>query len=432
MRALQESVVSPVDSTEELQQCVTAAHAAQAQLAQATPNQLCRAVRNMAQELRVRVDAVAAANQRDMGWAAERGLSEALVARLRFGVERAARRAAILDEIADLPSPLGGISNFRQLGNGLRAGKMRCPIGVIAMVYEARPHVTINAGALCLRTGNAAILKGGSEVNETNRLLGCLWKRALDAAGLPTTAVQVVTVPGPEFVDGLLTATDGVDLVIPRGGKGLIESVTQRASVPVVKHFKGNCHVYVDAGADIDEAVAICMDGKTLMPEVCNATESILVAGKIAPDFLVGLMRAMTSEGVEVRGCELTRQWLHGVNPATDEDWSTEYLDHVVSVKVVQDVDAAIAHINQYGSHHTDAICSQNAANIDQFISQVDSAVVLSNASTMFCDGRTLGMGAEIGISTDKLHARGPMGMEELTTYKWVIQGNGHTMGEES
>lgn len=410
-------------------QQVRAAREAQRELARATPDQLAGAVRGMAEAVRAQAGAIAAANREDLEAAQAEGLGAPLVARLAFAEEKAHARAGVLEEIAALPSPLGRMDDFRTLPNGLRAGKVRCPIGVVAMIFEARPHVTLNAGALCLRTGNAALLKGGNEVARTNALLGELWGQALEASGLPAAAVQVLVRRGREVVEGLLSARDGVDLIIPRGGKQLIEAVAAGADVPVIKHFEGICHVYVDEGAEVEQAVAICVDGKTLMPEVCNATETVLVAADRAPEFLPRLAQAMSDRGVELRGCEETRRFIPAATPATEDDWTTEYLDLILSVRVVSGLDEAVAHINRYGSHHTDAIVGPWEAHNRRFITEVDSGVVLSNASTMFCDGNTLGMGAEIGISTDKLHARGPMGMEELTTYKWVIQGEGHTMG---
>ena len=410
-------------------EAVRSAVEARGELSRARPEQLSGAVGVMATAIRDRCDEICAANASDLQDARDEGLSDTLVARLAFPREKVEARARVLREIASLPSPLGRMDDFRRLPNGLRAGKVRCPIGVIAMIFEARPHVTLNAGALCLRTGNAALLKGGNEVARTNALLGELWAQALEASGLPPAAVQVLVQRGREVVGGLLSAREGVDLIIPRGGKQLIEAVAAGADVPVIKHFEGICHVYVDEGADVEQAVAVCVDGKTLMPEVCNATETVLVAADRAPDFLPRLAHAMSAHGVELRGCEDTRRFIPAAVPATEDDWTTEYLDLVLSVKVVSGLDEAIAHINHYGSHHTDAIVGPWEAHIQRFLTEVDSAVLLSNASTMFCDGNTLGMGAEIGISTDKLHARGPMGMEELTTYKWVIQGEGHTMG---
>ena len=382
----------------------------------------------MAKALRESTGGLAEANQQDVRAAQEEGLPSTLVARLAFPAERIQQRAAVLEEIARLPTPLGRVDCLRVLPNGLRAGKLRCPIGVIAMIYEARPHVTLNAGALCLRTGNAVIMKGGSEINRTNRFLGRLWERALGAADLPVKAVQVVTAPGREVVSGLLAARGELDLIIPRGGKELIRAVTRKAQVPVIKHADGNCHVYVDEGADVAKAVAVVVDGKTLMPQVCNATETVLVAEARAPAFLPRLGAAMADHGVEIRGCARTLELLAHAEPATEEDWRAEYLDLVLAVRVVGGLEEAIGAINEYGSHHTDAIVSPCERSIQRFMVQVDSAVVLSNASTMFCDGGSLGMGAEIGISTDRLHARGPMGMEELTTYKWVIHGDGHVM----
>jgi glutamate-5-semialdehyde dehydrogenase len=384
----------------------------------------------MADRLRASAGAVAEANAEDMKQAESEGLEPKLVARLDFGPEKIEQRAAVLEEIAELPSPLGFYEEHRSLSNGLRAGRMRTPLGVVAMVYEARAHVTLNAGALCLRSGNAAILKAGSEIGRTNAVLGKLWAVALETQGLPADAVQVLTAPGREVTAGLSEAAPHLDLVIPRGGKALIQAVASQPGVPVIKHFEGNCSVYVDHGADVAKAVRVIIDGKVLMPAVCNATESVVVHADAARAVLPGLKAAMDQHGVEVRACERSREIIPGAAPATDEDFGTEYLDMLLSVKMVDDLDTAIEHINHYGSHHTDVIVTPWAESIRRFTNEVDSGVVLSNASTMFCDGNTLGMGAEIGISTDKLHARGPMGMADLTTYKWVIEGDGHTMGD--
>jgi len=295
------------------------------------------------------------------------------------------------------------------------------------MIYEARPHVSVNAGAFCLKSGNAAILRGGSEATTCNELLGRLWRESVEDAGLPSGTIQLVGGSHDE-VNELLAMSDRINLVIPRGGKRLIEAVHKTSSIPVVKHFAGVCHVYVDSPASVDTAIPIIIDSKCLMPEVCNAAETLLVAqGQM--DALPRIVGALRDAGVRVRGCERTRQAVPDVEAATEEDWSTEYLDMVMSVRVVADVHEAVEHINRYGSHHTDTIVTDDDAHAEVFRRNVDSAVVLTNGSTMFCDGASLGMGAEIGISTDKLHARGPMGLEELTTYKFVINGNGQIMG---
>ncbi|MFW6113700.1 MAG: glutamate-5-semialdehyde dehydrogenase, partial [Actinomycetota bacterium] len=306
---------------------------------------------------------------------------------------------------------------------------MSVPIGVIGMIYESRPHVTVNAGALCIKSGNAAVLRGGSEVINTNRHLGELWEEALQEAELPGACVQVITVTDRAAVRELLSLDKYVDLIIPRGGEGLINTVVELARMPVIKHLYGICHVYVDARADLEMALRVCLDSKIFAPEVCNAAETFLVSEEAAEMFLPDLAGELKRNGVEIKGCERTRELVEGAEEAVGEDWATEYLDLVVSIRVVADVEEAIEHINHYGSGHTESIVSDGAESISRFLSGVDSGVVLVNASTMYCDGSELGMGAEIGISTDKIHARGPMGIKDLTTYKTVVFGKGHCMG---
>ncbi len=370
---------------------------------------------------------IAAANEKDMQAARDNGVADNLVKRLRFGRDKIDSRVRSLRTIAGLADPVGDVFWRRRLDNGLDATRVRVPLGVILMIYEARPHVSVNAGAFCLKSGNAAILRGGSEAKNCNELLGRLWRESLIEAELPDDAIQLVGGSHAD-VDELLAMKDHIDLVIPRGGKRLIETVHRKSEIPVVKHFAGVCHVYVDGGADIDMAIPVILDSKCLMPQVCNAAETLLVARSQVPA-LPRIVSAMRDAGVRVKGCEQTRQAVRNVEAATDEDWTTEYLDMVMSVRVVDDVAGAVEHINTYGSHHTDVIVTSDNENGKLFRRMVDSAVVLTNASTMFCDGASLGMGAEIGISTDKLHARGPMGLEELTSYKFVISGDGQTMG---
>jgi glutamate-5-semialdehyde dehydrogenase len=305
--------------------------------------------------------------------------------------------------------------------------RLRVPLGVILMIYEARPHVTVNAGAFCLKAGNAAILRGGSEAMRCNALLEDLWSASLAEGGLPQEGIQVIS-GSHEEVNTLLHQEEYIDLVIPRGGKGLIKAVSRTSRIPVIKHFAGICHVYLDQGTDVRRGIEVALDSKCLMPEVCNAMETLLVS-KALWEQVPNIVSAFRQCDVRVKGCDRTRAAVPDVEPATEEDWRTEYLDTMVSVRLVEDVDEAIGHINEYGSHHTDAIVTDSESRARKFVEEVDSGVVLVNASTMFCDGESLGMGAEIGISTDKLHARGPMGLEELTSYKHVIRGAGHIMG---
>jgi glutamate-5-semialdehyde dehydrogenase len=312
--------------------------------------------------------------------------------------------------------------------NGILVGRMRVPLGVILMIYEARPHVTINAGAFALKSGNAIILKGGSEARSCNDLLGSLWEEALHSERLTEDIIQCISVTHEE-ISGLLNLTDYIDLVIPRGGKRLIKSVTENSKIPVIKHFEGICHVFIDRDADIRKAKRIVLDSKLLMPEVCNAVETLLISEDKAKD-VPDIIKTLKKGGIEVRGCRKTQALVNDIQSATGKDWKTEYLDKVISVKIVKDIEDAISHINRYGSGHTDSIVTENYTHAGRFLREVDSSVVLVNASTMFNDGEELGMGAEIGISTDRLHARGPMGLEELTTYKFIIQGEDHIKGK--
>ncbi len=406
-----------------------AAREAAGVLAGATADQKNAAMRHMAQRLEARRGDILSANEADLDRAREEGIDQHLVDRLRFGESKIASRVGSLGKIEALPDPVGEVFRNETRPGGLNVSRVRVPLGVILMIYEARPHVTVNAGAFCLKSGNAAILRGGSEARECNALLGELWQDSLDDAGLPLDAVQVIS-GSHEQIDELLQLDELIDLVIPRGGKGLIRSVSEKSRIPVVKHFAGVCHVYLDGSGDVARGIQIALDSKCLMPEVCNAMETLLVDAALA-DRLGEIVGAFAANGVEVRGCERTRSAVEGVKPADEEDWTTEYLDEIVSIRVVDGVDAAIDHINRYGSHHTDVIVADDDRRAARFAQQVDSGVVLVNASTMFCDGESLGMGAEIGISTDKIHARGPMGLEELTSYKFVIRGNGNLMGPE-
>jgi glutamate-5-semialdehyde dehydrogenase len=371
---------------------------------------------------------VVTANEQDLEQARQAGIKGSLLSRLAFNKAKVQSRITSLKKIAALPDPIGQCFEQQQRPNGLVVSRMRVPLGVIFMIYEARPHVTINAGAFSLKAGNAIICKGGSEAQRCNALLGQLWTEALETAGLPTDAIQVVSLSHEE-VDELLTMQDRIALVIPRGGKELIRAVSERSRIPVIKHFEGVCHVYVGDRADTDKALRIVLDSKLLMPAVCNAAETILIDASMRPWAPI-LLKELQDNGIEVRGCPLVCQDISEIRPAEEEDWYTEYLDTIYSVRIVKDLNEAMAHIAQYGSGHTDSIVTENYSHAMRFVREVDSSVVLVNASTMFCDGESLGMGAEIGISTDKLHARGPMGLNELTSYKHVIWGEGHIMGE--
>ena len=415
---------SPAESAQSI---AMASRLASQAMAKAPREQKDMALHVMAHSLAAHTEAIRDANQQDIEAAVSNGLPENTVARLRFGEQKILARQSSLQKIAQLPDPVGQRIREEQCPTGLNVARVRVPLGVILMVYEARPHVTVNAGAFCLKSGNAAILRGGSEAKRCNSLLGHLWQEALGEAGLPKGAVQVVSGSHDEVCQ-LLELDQYIDLVIPRGGKRLIRTVAEHSRIPVIKHYEGVCHVYVDELGDVNKATNIVLDSKCLMPEVCNAAETLLVS-RGASTRLRDLLEPIRHCGVALKGCEETRRIDDRVAPATEDDWRTEYLDMVLSVRVVDGVKEAIEHINTFGSHHTDTIVTENTAHAKEFVDEVDSGVVLVNASTMFCDGESLGMGAEIGISTDKLHARGPMGLEELTSYKFVIQGTGHVMG---
>jgi glutamate-5-semialdehyde dehydrogenase len=385
------------------------------------------ALHAMAARLADRQDEIVSANQRDLEAARASDLPEKLVARLGFDKTKISARIAALERIAALQDPVGTAHGVELRPNGLAVARVRVPLGVIVMIYEARPHVTVNAGAFCLKAGNSAILRGGSEAAQCNALLGQMWRESLAEADLPAEAIQVVF-GSHDDVSELIRLEDLIDLVIPRGGKELIRAVTSQSRVPVLKHSSGVCHVYLDEGADLEQGMRLVLDSKCLMPEVCNAMETLLVCEKLEPR-LPEVAEAFQAHGVTIRGCQRTTAAVRFAEPATEEDWRTEYLDSVVAVRVVRGIDEAIEHVNRYGSHHTDAIVTESRSRARRFVGEVDSAVVLVNASTMFCDGASLGMGAEIGISTDRLHARGPMGLGDLTTYKFVIEGDGQVMG---
>lgn len=366
-------------------------------------------------------------NLKDLELAKTAQLSNALMDRLVLDDTRIDNMIASIRRIAMLPDPAGKILHEFEKTNGLLIKKIRTPIGVIAMIYESRPNVTADVSALCLKSGNAAILRGGKEALHSNQAILEILLAAAYKAGLPEHALQLITIPEHDAVKILLQMPEYIDLAIPRGGSSLINMVIEHARVPVIKHDKGLCHTYVDQSANIQMAVDICENAKCQRPGVCNAMESLLVHEAIADKFLPELAKRMFERGVKLKGDSTSRNILPNIELATEEDWKTEYLDLILSIRVVKDVNAAIAHINFYGSHHSDTIVSEDENAQELFTTQVDSAAVYINASTRFTDGGEFGMGAEIGISTDKLHARGPMGLEELTTYKYIIYGNGQT-----
>lgn len=400
-----------------------AAQPAIARLAAGPKNALLVA---LAEALEAGQDAVIAANAQDLAAGRDAGLSAATLDRLTLTPSRISALARGVREIAQLPDPVGEVAEQVIRPNGLRVGRMRIPLGVVAMIFESRPNIVVDAAALCLKSGNAVILKGGKEAAHTNRALAGVVHGVLAAAGLPEGLVALLE--RREDVDVLLQQSATVDLVIPRGGEGLIRYVTEHSRIPVIQHFKGNCHCFVDAGADLDMAERIVLNGKTHRPGVCNALETLLVHADAAAEFLPRVSAALVRAGVALRGCETSRA-LAGVPmaAATEEDWHTEYLDLVLAVRVVPDLAAAIDHIRAYGSNHTEAIVTRDYSRANTFVAEVGSSCVVVNASTRFNDGGELGLGAEIGISTSKLHAYGPMGLRELTTQKWVIYGEGQT-----
>jgi glutamate-5-semialdehyde dehydrogenase len=410
------------------------AKAASALMAKASAATKLAALRGLAALLRANVDALQGDNAKDLERARANGLSEPMVDRLKLTPKVIEICAQGCEQLAAMPDIIGDITGMKQMPSGIRVGQMRVPIGVFGMVYESRPNVTIEAASLSIKSGNAAILRGGSEAIESNRALAALVQRALLEAGLPADAVQLVPTTDRAAVGQLITMPQYVDVIIPRGGKGLIERISAEAKVPVIKHLDGNCHTYVDDPCDIALAVKVTDNAKTQKYSPCNATESLLVARGVAAEFLPKIGAIFAAKGVEMRACAESRAILSAVKganlkDATEADWSEEYLAPVISIKLVADVDEAIAHINRYSSHHTDAIMTTNHLHAQRFLREVDSASVMVNASTRFADGFEFGLGAEIGISTDKFHARGPVGVEGLTSLKYVVLGEGEVRG---
>ncbi len=384
-----------------------------------------RALRMMATGLRRAQRALLAANRRDVAAAQRASLSTALVDRLTLTPARIEEMCRGIEQVAALPDPIGAVIREWRRPNGLRIRKVRVPLGVIGIIYESRPNVTADCAVLCLKSGNSTILRGGSEALHSNQAIAAVLRQRLKAAGLPAGAICVVPTTDRRSIDLLTTMPSYLDLIIPRGGEALIRRVAAHATVPVIKHYKGVCHVYVDEAADLAKADAIVFNAKVQRPATCNAMETLLVHQKVASTFLPQALRHLQSAGVEIRGDAATRRLAPGVKPATEEDWSTEYLDLILSVKIVDSPREAIEHINRYGTAHSDAIVTERHERAEEFLNNVDSACVYVNASTRFTDGFQFGLGAEIGISTEKIHARGPMGLEELTTYKYEIIGNG-------
>jgi glutamate-5-semialdehyde dehydrogenase len=369
--------------------------------------------------------ALAAANAEDLARGRERGLDAALLDRLELTPAAIDAMLTGLRQVAALADPVGSISDMNTMPSGIRVGRMRVPLGVIGIIYESRPNVTVEAASLCLKAGNATILRGGSEALASNAAIAACITRGLESAGLPAAAVQVVDTADRAAVGALITMPEYVDVIVPRGGKGLIERISQDARVPVIKHLDGVCHVYIDAGADHAMALEIAVNAKTQRYGTCNTMETLLVAAAEAATLLPQLAAAFAAKGVELRGCQRSCELLPAIVAATEQDWHEEYLAPILALRVVDDLDAAIAHINRYGSQHTDSIVTRDHGNAMRFLREVDSSSVMVNASTRFADGFEYGLGAEIGISTDKLHARGPVGLEGLTSRKYVVFGEG-------
>ena len=403
----------------------TRARTASRELAVARGEQKNAWLERSAELLRTRTAAILEANQQDIKAAPGYGLTTAQIDRLRLDEDRIENIASALQEIAKLPDPIGEIFESNARPNGLLVTRVRVPLGVVFFIFESRPNVTADAAAICVKSGNAVILRGGKEAFHSNQAMHALLVEALEEVGLPRDAVQLVDTTDRDAVGAFLRLRDLIDVTIPRGGKGLIERVARDAAMPVIKHYDGNCHVYVDASADPEMARNIAVNSKVHRPGVCNAAESLLIHRDVAAELLPAIAAALQEAGVELRCCPRSSELVPGSSAATDEDFYTEFLDLIMSVKVVDDVEHAIAHINKYGSHHTDAIVTRDLPTATRFAASVDSAAVHINTSTRFNDGGEYGLGAEIGISTDKFHARGPCGLRELTSYKYVVHGNG-------
>lgn len=385
-----------------------------------------KALLAMAEAIDASRDALVAANAKDLEQGRQNGLDDAMLDRLELKQSQIDTMIEGLRQVASLPDPIGAITDMNYLPSGIQVGKMRVPLGVIGIIYESRPNVTVEAASLCLKSGNATILRGGSEAIHSNAAVAECIQTGLKAAGLPENTVQVVKTTDREAVGELITMPEYVDVIVPRGGKGLIERISRDAKVTVIKHLDGICHVYIDEEADKGKAINIAINAKTHRYGTCNTMETLLVHEACAADILPELADRYGAIGVELRGCAKTRELLPQAVEATEEDWSTEYLAPILAIKLVADMDEAIRHINQYGSHHTDAIITENYTKSRAFLREVDSSSVMINASTRFADGFEYGLGAEIGISTDKIHARGPVGLEGLTSQKYVVLGDGH------
>jgi glutamate-5-semialdehyde dehydrogenase len=412
-----------------VQQLGREARAASRIIARADSNAKNQALRAIAAAIRRESEALVAANRQDVDAARSAGLEAALLDRLTLSAQGVAAMAEGVEQVAALPDPVGEISDLRRRPSGIQVGRMRVPLGVIGIIYEARPNVTADAAALCLKSGNASILRGGSEAIHCNQAIAALVHEGLASAGLPGSVVQVVSTTDRAVVGHLIRMREHVDVIVPRGGKGLVARLLAEARVPMIQHLDGNCHVYVDDEADLGQALRIVENAKTQRYGTCNTAESLLVARAVAGRLLPPIAAMLTRKGVEIRGCPETRALVSEASAASEEDYASEFLAPIISVRVVDGIGQAIEHINHYGSHHTDAIVTENYSAAMRFLREVDSASVMVNASTRFADGFEYGLGAEIGISTDKIHARGPVGLEGLTSQKWIVLGQGEVRG---
>ncbi len=415
-----------MDVTAYMAQVGQQARAASRLMAKANTGMKNNALTAIARRIEAQREQLMAANRIDLENGEKNGLEPALLDRLELTPARIDTMIEGLHQVAALPDPVGEITGLNYRPSGIQVGKMRVPLGVIGIIYESRPNVTVEAASLCLKSGNATILRGGSEAINSNQAIAQCIKDGLEEAGLPTTAVQVIETTDRAAVGELITMPEYVDVIVPRGGKGLIERISNDARVPVIKHLDGICHVYIDAEADPEKAINIALNAKTHRYGVCNAMETLLVNSTVADLLLPKLAELYAEKGVELRGCEQTLAIINNAIPATEEDWGTEYLAPILSIRIVEDMDAAIEHINTYSSQHTETIVTENYTLARQFLTEVDSSSVMVNASTRFADGFEYGLGAEIGISTDKIHARGPVGLEGLTSQKYIVLGDGH------
>ena len=397
-------------------------------LSQATLEQKNEALARISEEIQLNRKAILEVNQADLAHAKEKSIGSALIDRLELNDSRIDSMISGLKVVSELPDPVGEITDLDPTPSGIEVSKMRVPLGVVGIIYESRPNVTADAAALCLKSGNACLLRGGSEAIQSNKLIWNCLQNGLIKSGLPKECIQLIETTDREAVKTLLHLDKYLDVIIPRGGKGLVKLITEESRVPVIKHLDGICHVYIDDSADLNKAEEIALNAKTYRYGICGAMETLLIHNKVASDVLPSLIGKLNAEGVEVRGCKKTTEFV-AVSDATEEDWTTEYLAPILSIRVVESMNEAIDHIQKYGSHHTDSIVSEDLKKVDVFFKQVDSSSVMHNLPTCWADGFEYGLGAEVGISTDKIHARGPVGLEGLTSQKFIVKGNSELRG---